>query len=272
MFIFKYFKDSFDYKNILIQKDKSLIKLFIFFILMIIIANFPVTYDAYIHEGSRLDFIIEDFSKEQPLDWVLPNDISIKGGTLVNNGIKETYTYEHKGITYIINNLVVIDAKENKNSVVFNEKSIVYIDKDANVLEGFNYKGFSDEFYFRELNLSSDAEKRELYEMFAHGIEKSFSNDIILYTVLRNIILQIGINLLYILILSLFVQLFKFGYQNFLSYKEGLMFVLNSIGLPAIISFIIGIISPPFAPVAFQLSSGMVIMLVILTQGKRVLY
>jgi len=271
MFLIKYFKDSFNYKNILIQKDKSLFKLLVFFILMILIANFPMTYDAYKHRGSRLDFIIEDFSKEQPLNWHLPDDIKIKGGTLVNNGDNNVYVFKHKDITYIINNKDMIDAKENRNTIIFNENSIVYIDDKANVLEGFNYKGFSDEFSFREINIATEDEKIALYKDFAYKIEKSFSNEIILYTILRNNILQIGINIIYVLILSLFIQLFKYGYQNFLTYKEGLMFILNSISLPAIISFVIGIMSPPFGPVAFQLSSGMLVMLVLLIQGKKVL-
>ena len=269
MFLFKFFKISFNLPKLLSNSNQKLWKIILYFILIILIANFPQTFDVYRHGGSRLDFVIEDFSKEIPIGWILPNDIEISGGKLINNGDNNIYKYEHKGITYIINNTNRIDVNEYKNHIIFSETSLIYIDSDGNYLEEHNYRGFEDTFRFRELNISHGEEKEALFNTFAKSIELSFSNPIVLYTVLRNNITQIFINIIYVLILAGFVQLFRFRYQNFLTYIDSVKFVVLSLGLPAILSFIIGVLAPAFAPVVFQLASGMTIMLVMLIFSKK---
>lgn len=271
MFVIEYFFDSLKLKSILKSEEKSLFKLSIFFIILILISNFPASYEVVKNEGSRLDFIVESFDKGVPLDWELPTDLVIKGGKLVSNS-EDVYLFIHDGINYIFNNKEKVDPKTNHNSLIFSENTIIYVDNEGNVLEGIGYEGFSkDEFRLNDINLATGEEKISLYKEFASSTEKSFKKDIILYTLLRNNIIQISVNIIYALILALLVQLFRFGYQNFLNFKDGLKFVMMCFGVPAILTFIVGLMSTPFAPVVFQLSSGMIVMLVLLTQGKKIL-
>lgn len=271
MFLIKMFKDSFNFKDLLINFNYKFWQVIIYFILLIIIANFPQTIEAYRNYGTRLDFVIEDFNEEIPYDWQLPNNMFIRGGKLVNNGDLDTYTYEHKGITYIINNQTKItDENDFLNHIIMSERSLIYIDANGNILEALDYIGFeNDEFDFNKLNIATGEEKVLLYNEFASSIERTFQNEIILFTLLRNNVVQILINIIYVLLLALFIQLFKFGYQKFLSYSESIKFVILSLGLPAILTFLIGLLSPPFAPVVFQLSSGITVMLVTLIFGKK---
>ena len=270
MFIFKFFKDSVNLKTILTKTDKNIFKILIYFILLIIIANFPMSYETVKERGSRLDFIIEDFIDKEPVEWDLPSDIQVIGGKLITNNNDKVYINNHKEITYVINNKEKIDAKNNLNHIFLNEESIVYIDSKGNFLEAFGYKGFSTDIYnFVELKNASPEMRKELFIEFVTYIEKSFSTEIVFFTILRNNAVQIVINILYALLLSGLVMLFKFGYQKFLSFKQVFVFVILSMGIPAILSFIIGIFSAAFAPVIYQLTSGMIVMGVMLFFGKK---
>lgn len=270
MFLVKFFKQSFTFKTLLKNANQKLWKLIIYFILLILIANFPATYDAFKSKGSRLDFIIEDFDSSTPLEWDIPENFKISGGLLITNGDTKEYINTHRDITYIINKQEVIEDVNNyKNHIIFFEKNLVYIDSKGNFLEAIDYTGFEDVFNFRELSLSSMEDKVELFKVFAYSVEKSFAKDIVIFTVLRNNIIQIFINIIYVILLAALIQLFKFGYQDFLSFYDSVKFVILSLGLPAVLSFGIGLLSIGFAPVIFQLASGMTVMLVVLIFGKK---
>lgn len=269
MFIFRMFRKSFQFKDLLKNVNEGLWKYIIYFILLVLIANFPQTLEVIRYEGTRLDFVVEDFDSQTPTNWVMPTNIEIRGGKLINNGDTNRYIYEHRGITYIINNTEKIDVNEYKNHIILSEESIMFIDGEGNFLEEFGYTGFTDIFRFIELNLASGEHKVEVYNEFAKSIERSFSRPIILYTLIRNNLTQIFVNIIYVMILALLVQLFRFKFQEFLSFIGGLKFVILSLGLPALLTLIVGMFSPAFTPVVFQLASGMTIMLVMLVFSKR---
>ena len=272
MFLVKMFRESFQFKTLLINFKYKWWQLIIYFILLVLIANVPLTIESINNYGTRLDFIIEDFaSGEIPNDWDLPTNIVIRGGKLINNGDTKEYGGSFKGITYIINKQGLIeDVNDYKNHIVLGENSLVYIDAKGNVLENHNYAGFeNDTFDFYELSLASGVKAVELYQEFARSIERSFQSEIILFTLIRNNATQLLVNTVYILLLAGLIQLFRFGYTKFITYSESIKFVILSLGLPAVLSFITGFLSPAFAPVVFQLASGMTVMLVVLIYGKK---
>lgn len=271
MFLIKFFKQSFQFPTLLKNTNQKIWKIIIYFILLILIANFPASFQVVKEQGSRLDFLVEDFSKETPVNWNLPDDISIKGGKLLTNGNTTEYINNFKDKTYVINKQSKVDDPNNyKNHVLLFTDSVVYIDKDGNVLEGFNYKGFDmDEYSFKALKLAHGDELTNLFNSFANSIEKSFSSHIVLFTLIRNNIVQLLINVIYVLILAGLVMLFKFAFQDFLNYRQSVTFVVLSLGLPAVITFGIGLLSVAFAPVVFQLVSGMVVMIVMLVFAKK---
>lgn len=269
MFLVKYFRDSFKYKTIMQTADKTLLKTIIFFVLMIIISTFPMSLDAVRNQGSKLDFIIEDF-KDNEINWEMPTNFEIKGGKLITNGSQEEYRYYYKKTNYVINFQGELDYLNNKNSVIFEEDKITYINDKGEYMVGYGYKGFTDIFSFKQFEIANPNEKTLLYEQFAKNIEKSFANQIVLFTIIRNTIVQILINFIYAIVLSLLVQLYRFGYEKFMTYKESLKFVLISVALPAVLSFGIGFIAPAFSPVLFQIASGMIVMLVPLIFGKQI--
>lgn len=269
MFLLKLFKTSFNFKEILKNSNQKIWQIIIYFIILIFIANFPQTLNIVKNDGSRLDFVIEDFESANPNDWDIPHNITISGGKLHNNGDLTRYVNEHKGITYIINNNESINVNDYKNHIILSESSIIYIDKEGNYLEEFGYRGFTDIFRFSELDFASGDEKIELFNLFAKSMEKSFAKPIVLFTILRNISTQLLTNIIYVLILALLIQLFRFGYQNFMSFIDSVKFIVLSLGLPSVLTFIIGLLEPAFTPVVFQISSGITVMLVMLIFGRR---
>ncbi|MDY0277539.1 MAG: DUF1189 family protein [Acholeplasma sp.] len=269
MFIVKFFKKSFQFSDLPKNVHEKMWKFIVYFLLLLLISNFPFIYETVKNDGSKLDFVIEDFDKSIPLNWEIPESISIVGGRLINNDDNKVYTNKHYDITYIINNLEVINVENHKNSIILSKDSIIYVDNEGNYIEALGYKGFTDTFSFKELNLASGDEKIAMFKEFSNAIEKSFKDQIVLYSILRNIVSQLLINILYVLILAGIVMFFKFGYQKFFSYQESIKFVILSMGLPAILTFIVGLVSFAFSPVVFQLSMGMVVMIVMLVFGRR---
>jgi maltodextrin utilization protein YvdJ len=100
-------------------------------------------------------------------------------------------------------------------------------------------------------------------------VEKSFSAYIIFYAIAVNTLILTGTNLLFILLLSLVLQLFRFGYSTFFTYKESLIFLVYAMGLPAVISFIVGLFAPGVSTVLYQFSIGLIVMVVMLKYGKK---
>ena len=46
-------------------------KYIIYFVILILIANFPQTLEVIRYEGTRLDFVVEDFETKTPTDWIM---------------------------------------------------------------------------------------------------------------------------------------------------------------------------------------------------------
>lgn len=271
MFVIRFFVKSFQFSKIFSSLGEKFWKYIVYGILLIFIANFPSNFQIVKEEGSRLDFLIEDFSIEAPINWDLPDNIEIIGGKLVNNGDSKEYINSHKGKTYIINKIdEKIDKGDYLNHVILFEDSILYIDSEGNFLEGFGYKGFSMEiFRFNDINDANYEDSIIMYQSLAKSLEKSFSSQIVLYTLIRNMIVNLVVNFIYILLLAGLVMFFKFGFQNFINYFESIRLVILCLTLPAVITFLIGLLSFAFAPVLFQLASGMTVMLVLLVFSKK---
>ncbi|MBU1093494.1 MAG: DUF1189 domain-containing protein [Firmicutes bacterium] len=241
-------------------------KIIIYFIILAMINVFPLNYLIVQEQGWRLNFIEESFTLETP-DWVLPESCSILASKLVCSTDLE-YTYEHQGITYIFN-YQSSDYDLTKKQVLFKESTIIYSNGEGASMVGYDYKGFSYSQSFLELNLSDGAERQVLYAEFGKAIEESFSPYIVLYTLLVNTITSIAMNALFLIILSLVLQLFRFGYSKFFTYLDSIKFLVYIMGVPALLSFFVGLMEPAFSPVLFQLGMGIITMVVMLVYGKK---
>jgi maltodextrin utilization protein YvdJ len=266
MFLVRYFKYSFQFDKMFIHLNEKFWKYLIYFFILSMINLFPMNFLIVKEQGWRLDFIEESLTSSTP-NWQLPETWSISGYKLITDTTTQ-HVEVHDGITYIFN-FQGTDYDLTKKQIIFKESTIIYTNGDGARMVGYDYRGFADTISFLELNLSSGEERSQNYARFGQYIEESFGSYIVFYTLLVNTMTNMALNILFILILSLVIQLFRFGFSKFLSYKEGIKFLILVMGLPAILSFIVGLMEPAFSPVLFQFGMGLTTMIVLLIHGRK---
>ena len=266
MFLIRFFRYSFNPKTLIPHAHQKLWKAIIYFIIISIITLFPLNFLIVQENGWSLDFIEANINEHTP-DWVLPDDMKIYAYQLVVPDPEMTYTFENEGLTYIFN--ATGNEEITGKTVSFYVDRIVYLDGEGHQMIAYGYKGFYDEVNFRALNLATGTDRIDLYNEFGSMLEASFGSYVILYSLLMNTIVNMSIGIAFIFMLSLVMQLFRFGYTKFFSYKDSLVFIILSMGIPAVLSFFVGFVVPSFAPVIYQFGVGVVVMAVMLKYGKQ---
>lgn len=267
MFILRFFKTSFSPKLMLTEISDPFWKYILYFLIIIMLIAFPLNYTIVQEQGFRLNFIEESFTQATP-SWVLPETCEIEAGSL-SCETDETYTFIHQEITYYIHATQDM-VDENQKAVYLLEDRLLYTNGVGASMTGYYHQGFLDRFSFRSLNLLEGNEKSLAYIAFAEQLENSFGPYIVFFSLLVNTLTTLGINIVFILMLSLVLQLFRFGYSKFFRYIDSLKFLIYTMTVPAILSFLISWISMAFSPVIYQFGVGIMTMVVMLTHGKKV--
>lgn len=267
MFLLNYFKYAFQFDRFFEHAKEKWWKVLIFFFLVSLISIFPMNLLIVQEDGWRLDFIEESFKTETP-NWDLPDDCSITAKKLVCQS-DETYSFEHQGITYIINHQDDDFSNITEKQVLLMEDKVVYANGEGNHMIGYNYNGFESDVSFRSLNLATGIDRDIMYQDFGRQLETSFGSYIILYTILVNVTTTIGLYAFFILIMSLVIQLFRFGYTTFMTFGQTMKMVVFAMGVPSLVAFVVGFLEPSFSPVVFQFGVGIIIMVVMLKYGKK---
>ncbi|MDI6453223.1 DUF1189 family protein [Peloplasma aerotolerans] len=265
MFLVRYFVYSFNFKNIFKRVDEKMWKVIIYFLLLSMISLFPMNYLIVKEQGWRLDFIEQSFTITP--NWELPENCGITANQLSCTTNIE-YEYFHEGIIYIFN-YQGNDYDLNKKQILFESNQIVYTNGEGARMIGYDYKGFEGPVNFREINLKSGQEKIDAYLAFGQSIENSFSNYIVIYALLVNTLINMSLYILFFVLLSFVLQLFRFGYSKFFRYIDSLKFLVFIMGVPAMLSFLVGFVEPAFSPVFFQFGMGLITMVVMLVYGKK---
>jgi len=215
-------------------------------------------------QGWRLDFIEESFKESTPT-WDLPNGCRIELNRFICPTDTET-TLEHNGITYIFN-YQGGGYDLSKKQIIFTHTNIIYTNRNAEMVG--TYKGFETGLRFSDVNILSGVERSDAFIQFGSMVESSFSSYIVFYAIATNTVILTGANMLFILLLSLVLQLFRFGYSTFFSFKDSLAFLVIATGFPSVISFIVGLFLPGVSTVLYQFSIGLIVIVVMLKYGKK---
>lgn len=266
MFIYTYYRYAFQLSKFFEHVKEKWWKVLIFFFIVSLVSLFPMNLLIVQQDGWRLDFIEQSFINQTP-EWQLPDTCEIKTNKLICD-TNQSYIYEHEDITYIIN-YQETTYDTSKKQVLLLEDKIVYTNGQGEYMVGYDYKGFEDEVSFRALNLSIGEAREDMYASFGRQLESSFGTYIIFYTLLVNIVTNIALYALFVLIMSLVIQLFRFGYTSFMTYAQSMKLVVFAMGAPSLISFGIGFLEPSFSPVVFQFGMGIILMVVMLKYGKK---
>ena len=264
MFIIRYAKNSFKFSEMIFKTKENLFKVFIYFILLSLISIFPMSLMIILEQGWRIDFVEQAFREKTPT-WELPRDSRIELGKYYSSTDEEVI-YEHQGVTFIFNYQGGGYDKEEKQ-IIFAKDEIIYTNSNAE-MKG-NYGGFDLPYRFNDINLLSNQERYDAFVDFGMRIENSFSPFIVFYSIVTNTLSMMAANILFALLMSVVLQLFRFGYSTFFTYKESLVFITYSMTLPSILSFGVGLFAPGFSTVIYQFGIGIILMVVMLKYGKK---
>ena len=275
MFLVRIFRDSFFLNRILKLRFVAFWKFIIYFILISFVSLFSFNYTNLREGGWRLGFVENNFLSVENVGKKLPNDITIHPLTGVNSSSGQSASVVYKDsvngdITYrfLISEEGLTIDKEIRQ-LIFTNKKIYYVKGDGkSILEG-NYHGFTEEVNFEDIiNISNHREKNQALSKLAISIEKSFDRQNAFYAILVYSSVQILLYIILIFVLSGLLQLFRFGYVNYMSYFDGMKIVVASMTIPSIISFIIGFFTHALTPVIVQFGIGIILMIVMLKYGK----
>lgn len=264
MFLGRYLKASFKFSELLTHFNENIFKLLVYFLFLSLVYLIPMNLLIMSEDGFRIDFIHQDFITETP-SWNLPSGCKIEFNDF-HCSSDEKVIETHQDVTYIFNGSKA-DVDKDQKQVIFTKDAIIYSSGEGASMTSKGYKGFS---YtdFDSVNLLKNDERTQAYLSFANSVESSFSDYIVLYSILTNVGVNLFIQFIFILLLALVLQLFRFGYQSFPGYIDGLKFVILSMGLPVAIGLVVGLFEPAFGSVFFQLSMGLTVMIVMLKYGK----
>lgn len=297
MFLVRYFRDSFIFPRILPMRKEPFWKVLIYFIIIVLISLFPYSFSNLKHGGWNLGFVEQNLMQKDNIEIDYPEGITIgPEGVQSDTGKEKSISLKQGSKDYIQYRFYVSGDKDTVKSEidkavsdiksgigqpqflftkVFSEEEVVggsiyFIDKKGNVNIG-DYDGFESKFSFHELNLieKGSKERMEALKGFSISIEKAFGKQNAFFTIVATSGIQILSYILLILILAGLLQLFKFGYVEFMSYLEGIKVVMLSMTIPSVISFIVGFFTHAFAPLFIQFGVGIILMIVMIKYGKK---
>jgi len=230
--------------------------------------NFPLTVMGFQNEQQQINFIRENLTDGVPTWSNLP-DGTMSKLTGFDSDYADGRYLTYKEYVFIFGYDEDIDYPSDKHQVIFYEDFIRYIDLEGNFLDSDGYYGFKTIINLNDLNYSTGLEREQMFQEFALSVESSFSGYIILFVTIRNQVFNTAATILFVLLLSGIIQIYRFGFAKFLNYKDGLNFVIFSSTIPAILAMILGLILPGFAPVVFNLALGLIVMITLLVFAKK---
>ncbi|MBE0700764.1 MAG: DUF1189 family protein [Acholeplasmataceae bacterium] len=272
MFLIRYLILSFQPQNILKGRHEPHFKVLIFFLLLIMISLFPLNFNIMKEQGWSLGFMNAEFSDQDFVDRLpevtYPNWRITSSGLYVNSS-EETLIIDFESFVLVINGQNETYAFD-KKFVVLNEDRIhYYISKDIEPIVT-DYSYFHDQsFFFENINIASSNQlKQDQYVMLGTLVESAFSSYSILGSILLHTISQTIAFLIFMPLLALVLQLFRFVHSSYMTYFEGLNVVVFCMGLPTVLAFVIGIFAFQFVSLIMQFGIGIMVMVIMFKYAK----
>lgn len=262
MFFYNFFKWSFQYSRVLQRLIKFNYKVLIYFLFVSMLSAFPLNYNIVKENGFRIDFIEQSFIESSP-------NIKIPYCTISGAGMmcEEDFTFKHGEINYYIN-LNKSFEKFDYPAIIINQYNIIYKD-ETNELSSDKFSGFGDVLNLNSINYGSEQDSYNIWLEFGTGIEESFSQYVIVFTLLTNLVVHFLIQVIFVIFLIIVLRLFRIGLSRFMSVSESITFVVWMMTMPSVLSLFVAFIEPVFASVIYQFLVGISIMIVMLKYGRK---
>ncbi len=253
----KFFVDSFRINRIYDLKETKGVKVFFYFLLLVLIISFPLNFQIIQSGGWDLYNFTSGIRESYP-DWLpddLPEDIEFSSSGMyyenTENSVFLTSNIDDEDLYMVFSPLN--DYVPTDRTLVFSEDNISYYDENGDFMFSADYSKVQGVVRFYDLKLGSQS---NAVDKFASMIEDTFGGYAQFKSIIYNVGINLVVNLLMIVIVSFLFVFIRIKYQKVTTYLDNIKIVISSMTLPAIIGFVIGIIGvielSAFTVVIFQ--------------------
>lgn len=269
----RFFVDSFQVKKIYNLKDTKGVKVFFYFLLLILIISFPLNLKIIQSGGWDLYDFTAGIRQSYP-DWLpadLPEDIEISSTGMyyedTTNSVFLTTNLDDQDLYIVISPLN--DYVATDRTLVFDADNISYYDADGNFMFSADYSRVSGVVRFYDLQLGTQA---NAVEKFCSVIEDSFGGYAQFKSIIYNTAINLLLNVIMIFTVSLLFLFIRIRYQKVTNYKENVYIVIASMTIPAMLGMIIGLTGvmelSAFSVVIFQFATPIIAYIAIYRGSK----
>ncbi|MDD3106682.1 MAG: DUF1189 family protein [Bacilli bacterium] len=263
----KIFLNSFSFANIFHQRNQKIGKMILYFLFLVLLISFPLNYQIVKNDGFKgLNSFSYDLRLANP-SWLpgnLPSDMVITKSGL---SYIQDQEYSFQTITNEITYTVMINPQEEvldaKNTIVFEKQQLKYFDQKGRFLTG-DYDKVKQAIDFSELKT---LDKSEAVNIFFSIVDDAFNPYAVFYSIMANTFIQIGMNILLVLILGLIFLLIRVNYKPVTHFMQNIKIIITSMTIPSLISIVVGIIGVievnSFTVVLFQFLTPLIALLAI---------
>ncbi|MGD9886905.1 MAG: DUF1189 family protein [Bacilli bacterium] len=267
------FFHSFSFSHIFGLKKAPLKTFILYFLFLVLLISFPLNYQIIKNDGFRgLNTVTYELRKANP-NWLpdqLPSDMDIS-----ETGLHFIQDQEYQFSTTVedVMYTVIINPKTSfvnlQNTIVLGVNEITYYDAQGHYLKG-DYQHVSEVVDFAELKIM---EKSQAVDLFLSLIDGSVSPYTVFYSVFTNTIIQLGMNIILVIILASIFLLIRVNFKPVTNFSDNLKIIISSMTIPGLISFLVGILGimeiNSFSVVLFQFLTPLIGMLAIYRGSKE---
>ncbi|MGI6782418.1 MAG: DUF1189 family protein [Acholeplasmataceae bacterium] len=282
MFLTRFFKAGFRFKEIFAHRHDKLYKYLIYFVLLSFVTLFPFNVVNYLNGGWKLGVIVNNLTSGSEIELVNGYDIEVNQNgvytpnnnefQIISKGDDGKYYYYHFNYQKDLSEYI----DDGVNQVLFQDNMIVLIYENGSYLKG-NYNGFDKTYSFREYKTMNLEQKKQFLNDFGLSVEEAFKHQRSFYTISMYTITQFATYVLLLLVLAGINMLFKFRYTDFLTYRDSIKVVILCMTVPTSLSFIISMTLALFGvtaafslvPTIFQLGTGIILMYVMIKHAGK---
>ncbi|MBN2876743.1 MAG: DUF1189 family protein [Bacilli bacterium] len=259
----KFFVDSFQVKKIYDLRETKGIKVFFYFLLLVLIISFPLNLQIIRSGGWDLYNFTSGIRESYP-DWLpydLPEDIEISASGMyyedTQNTVFMTTNIDGDDLYIVISPLA--DYEPVDRTLVFEKDGISYYDQDGVYMFATDYSKVEGVIRFYDLKLGTQS---SAVDKFSSIIENSFGGYAQFKSIIYNVLINLVLNILLVVIVSFLFIFIRIKYQKVTTFWDNIKIVISSMTIPALLGMIVGILGvmelSAFTVVIFQFATPII--------------
>ncbi len=238
----KFFVDSFQVKKIYNLKDTKGVKVFFYFLLLILIISFPINLKIVQSGGWDLYNFTAGIRGSYP-DWLpydLPEDIRISSDGMyyedTDNSVFLTTNMDGQDLYIVFSPMV--DYLPVDRTLVFEPNQISYYGENGEYMFSADYSRVEGTISFYDLHLGTQS---NAVDKLSTIIEDSFGGYALFKSVIYNTAINFLLNFIMVFTVSFLFLFIRIRYQKVTDFGENLRIIIASMTIPAMIGMAVGL-------------------------------